>query len=211
MALAMLAALTLVALWQVRGAAAANALAVALVPAALSRLFPVADGRPLVLGLGRAAWVAAVLLNPLTMIAIGAAGARAVEFASGSARPTVIADGPGTCRRAADYAPLRALAPGRVLGFIDAGPFVLMETPHAVLAAPYHRNIAGNTAMLDTFLSPPDAARLIGSWRRLHRVLPRRTRAVQLCGRCASRAGGSPGAGRGARISLSASPRRGLR
>jgi hypothetical protein len=29
-----------------------------------------------------------------------------------------------------------------------------------VLAAPYHRNIQGNTAMLDAFLGAPDAARL---------------------------------------------------
>ena len=81
-------------------------------------------------------------------------------MASGAPRPVVITDGPGTCRRAADYAALKRLPPGRVLGFIDAGPFVLMETPHAVLAAPYHRNIQGNTAMLDAFLGAPDAARL---------------------------------------------------
>src|SRR5207253_2566802 len=55
-------------------------------------------------------------------------------------------------------APLARLPRGLVLGFIDAGPFVLMETRHAVLAAPYHRNIDGNAAMLDVFLAPPDAA-----------------------------------------------------
>ena len=70
----------------------------------------------------------------------------------------MIADGPGTCRRAADYAPLASLPRGLVLAFIDAGPFLLMETPHAVLAAPYHRNIAGNAAMLDIFLASPEEA-----------------------------------------------------
>ena len=75
----------------------------------------------------------------------------------------MISDGPGTCRDAADYATPRAPLPAAlVLGFIDAGPFVLMETPHRVLAAPYHRNVAGNAAMLDVFLGPPKrrAARL---------------------------------------------------
>jgi len=45
-----------------------------------------------------------------------------------------------------------------VLGFIDAGPFLLMETPHEVLAAPYHRNSKGNGAMFDVFLGPVDEA-----------------------------------------------------
>jgi hypothetical protein len=156
--LAVLAALLAVAFWQVRGAAAANALAVALVPAALVRLLPVPDGRAVFLGLGRAALIAAILVSPLALIATGALGARAVEIVTGAARPTVIADGAGTCRRAADYTPLGRLPRGLVLGFIDAGPLLLMETPHAVLAAPYHRNIRGNSAMLDVLLAPPAEA-----------------------------------------------------
>src|SRR5262249_53457440 len=47
---------------------------------------------------------------------------------------------------------------GLVLGFIDAGPFILLETPHAALAAPYHRNVKGNAAMLDVFLAAPREA-----------------------------------------------------
>ncbi len=156
--LAVLAVLAAIALWQVRGAAAANALAAALVPAALVRALPAPDGRALFLGLGRAALIAAALLNPLALIAIGAAAARGVEIATGAQRPTVIADGPGTCRRAADYAPLARLPRGLVLAFIDAGPFLLMETAHSVLAAPYHRNVKGNAAMLDVFLAAPDEA-----------------------------------------------------
>jgi hypothetical protein len=100
-----------------------------------------------------------MLLNPLTLIAIGNAAARATDMARGEPRPTLIADGAGTCRRSADYAPLAHLPRGLVLAFIDAGPFVLMETPHAVLAAPNHRNLKGNAAMFDVFLAPPgDAA-----------------------------------------------------
>ena len=96
-----------------------------------------------------------MLLNPLTLIAVGTASARAVRDRSRhAASRCVISDGPGTCRQAADYAPLARLPQGLVLGFIDAGPFMLMETPHAVLAAPYHRNVKGNAAMLDVFLGP---------------------------------------------------------
>jgi hypothetical protein len=47
---------------------------------------------------------------------------------------------------------------GRALAFIDAGPFVLLETPHVVFAAPYHRNVKGNGAMLDVFLGPTSEA-----------------------------------------------------
>ncbi|MGH8639530.1 MAG: hypothetical protein ACREUZ_20535, partial [Burkholderiales bacterium] len=83
------------------------------------------------------------------------------ERATGLRRPTVVSDGPGTCGRAIDYAPLAQLPRGRVLAFIDAGPLLLMETPHSAFAAPYHRNVAGNAAMLDVFLGRPDETRLV--------------------------------------------------
>jgi hypothetical protein len=157
--MAVLAALFIVALWQVRGAAAANGVAAALVPAALVCALPAMVGRPAYLGLSRAALIAALVLNPLALVAFGAAGARAFEAATGRQPPLLISEGPGTCRQATDYAALARLPKGLVLGFIDAGPLLLMETPHAVLAAPYHRNIRGNAAMLDLFLGSPGEAR----------------------------------------------------
>jgi hypothetical protein len=155
---AVLAVLTIVAIWQVRGAAAANAVAAALIPAALMRVFQGPNDRTIFLGLGRAVLIAAFFLNPLALLAAGAVTARALAIASDTPRRAVIADGPGTCRRTADYTPLARLPRGLVLAFIDAGPFLLMETPHAVLAAPYHRNTAGNGAMLDVFLAAPNEA-----------------------------------------------------
>jgi hypothetical protein len=47
-----------------------------------------------------------------------------------------------------------------MLAFIDSGPFILLESGHAVLAAPYHRNQAGNIAILDMFLEAPAAAKI---------------------------------------------------
>jgi hypothetical protein len=157
-ATAALAAATLLALWQVRGCAAANAIALAVVPAALVRAFPAPDGRAIFCGLGRAALIAAALINPLTLIGIGNGIVWAAERAGELRRPELITDGPGTCRTPADYMPLATLPKGIVLGFIDAGPFLLMETPHAVLAAPYHRNVTGNRAMLDVLLGRPEDA-----------------------------------------------------
>src|SRR6266545_3019204 len=155
---AVLGVLTAMALWQVRTAAAANAIAVVLVPAALVRAFEAPSGRAIFLGLGRAALAAALLANPLSLIVIGAGAARAFAAASGRERPVVIADGPGTCQRAADYAPLARLPRGAVVAFIDAGPFVLLATPHTAFAAPYHRNVTGNAVMLDIMLAPPAEA-----------------------------------------------------
>jgi hypothetical protein len=121
-------------------------------------MFPARDGHAVFLGAGRAALMAAAAINPLSLIAVGNATVWAAERMSGLHRPTVVAGGPGTCRLPSDYAPLAHLPPGLVLGFIDAGPLILMQTPHAVLAAPFHRNIAGNTAMLDVFLGAPEQA-----------------------------------------------------
>jgi hypothetical protein len=161
---AVLTALSIVAAWEVRAAAAANAVAIALVPAALVRGLQRQHGGGVFLGLGRAVLLAALLLNPLALIAVGSAATHLVESISGTQPPTVIADGPGTCRRTADYAPLARLPRGLVLAFIDAGPFLLMETPHAVLAAPYHRDVKGNAAMFDIFLgTPSDAAARIAA------------------------------------------------
>jgi hypothetical protein len=155
-ALAVLAILFAVSLWQMRGTAAANAVAAAVLPAALLRRCP--SDRPVFLGFGRAALTGALLLNPVAMIAIGSAGARALDVLGVAPRPTLISGGPAACVAASDYAPLARLPKGRVLGFIDAGPFLISETPHAAFAAPYHRNAAGNTAALDLWLGPAAAA-----------------------------------------------------
>jgi hypothetical protein len=157
--LAVLAALAALAVWQVRGSASANAIAAAMVPALLVRRMPAPNNGALFLGLGRGALIVALMINPLALVPFGAAAARLAEVASGAQHPAVLSEGPGTCRRAADYAQLAHLPRGRVLGFIDAGPFILSETPHDALAAPYHRNVKGNAAMLDVFLARPgDAA-----------------------------------------------------
>lgn len=56
---------------------------------------------------------------------------------------------------------LAALPPGRVLAPIDLGPRLLLETPHHVIAAPYHRDAAGIALSLRA--STPHAARAAGA------------------------------------------------
>jgi hypothetical protein len=97
-------------------------------------------------------------LNPVALFICGQTIARTIEALFGVHRAEVVSNGPGTCSDAADYTPLAALPPGRVLGFIDAGPLILAQTSHVVLAAPYHRNGTGNSAMLDIMLGSPEEA-----------------------------------------------------
>jgi hypothetical protein len=55
-------------------------------------------------------------------------------------------------------APLATLSPGLVLAPIDSGSHLLSETQHIVIAAPYHRNSAGNRLALEAFLASPERA-----------------------------------------------------
>ena len=152
------AAFVLVSIWELRGASGANALGAVLVPAALLKMLPASEGRTSYFGISRAALAVMLFLNPIALLALGIGAAHAVSAAAVTTQRVVTGGDAGTCQRASDYAPLAMLPPGRVLAFIDSGPFILMESRDAVLAAPYHRNQAGNIAMLDMFLDTPNNA-----------------------------------------------------
>lgn len=47
------------------------------------------------------------------------------------------------CVGAEGFAPLARLSPARIAAPVDLGPYLLLMTPHAVIGAPYHRNIDG--------------------------------------------------------------------
>jgi hypothetical protein len=144
------AAFLVVSIWQLRGTSGANALGAALVPAALLLMLPTLQGRASYFGLSRAALVVLLFLNPVALLALGNGAAHAVAAPAVTTRRILNSGDPGTCQRASDYAPLAKLSRGRVLAFIDSGPFILMKSEHAVFAAPYHRNQAGNLAMRRT-------------------------------------------------------------
>jgi hypothetical protein len=96
-----------------------------------------------------AAWTASAgMLYPLAVDALAPA-------AAGSDL------GGGSCRSSALLAQLAALPPGTVAAPIDLSVAILAGTPHRVIAAPYHRNNAGNLAALALLGSPPVQARAI--------------------------------------------------
>ncbi|WP_315762369.1 hypothetical protein [Sphingomonas sp. Y38-1Y] len=126
---------------QLRGAYAAAALAPPLVALALAR--------------ARAA-------SPLAALPVWIVGAGLVWPLAAGALP--IADPPvigPACDDAAQARAMRALPPGRVLGPVDLGPWLIAATPHHAIAAPYHRNTAGNLAAYRLFAAPPGQARAI--------------------------------------------------
>ncbi|WIY52134.1 hypothetical protein O9Z70_11725 [Devosia sp. YIM 151766] len=76
-------------------------------------------------------------------------------------------EGRMACLAPAAFADLRALPPERIMAPIDLGAHILLETPHAVVGAPYHRNQRG---LLDTFRffnGPAATARRIAEQRGL--------------------------------------------
>lgn len=65
------------------------------------------------------------------------------------------------CIRNDDFANLAAMPAARVASITNLGASILRNTPHHSLAAPYHRNVAGNLVALDLLSAVPDTARTI--------------------------------------------------
>ncbi len=145
----LLLAFLAIAAWQVRGAAAANLLASAIVAASI---FKLAGGTKL----GAKTILALFAFSSPALVLAGQAIGAGLHIAN-PARLTVYQDGPGACRRVADFAPLNRVEPGIVVSFVDNGPAILAITQHSILAAPYHRNGEANKAAFDILLGD-DAA-----------------------------------------------------
>lgn len=140
----------IVTLFQVRGAAMAAALATAPLAATIAW---VRGYRPVLI---IPAWLAAlgVVWN---IIGMQLQPANAMPDAATPAN-TMPASTAG-CDDWRTIEQLRALPAGVVVAPIDAGPYILVLTRHRVLAAPYHRNNAGNRAAYDFWLTPVAQAR----------------------------------------------------
>jgi len=128
----------LITLVQLRGAYAGAILAAP----ALAGLIAAARGRG-TLALA-CAWIASAgLLYPI---------AGAVLLRGGE--PQAAAE----CDARAVLSVLARLPRGTVAAPMDLGAYALAATPHRVLAAPYHRNAAGNRALYRLLLATPEAA-----------------------------------------------------
>lgn len=55
------------------------------------------------------------------------------------------------CEAPAAFAPLAALPPSRVIAYLIIGPQILIETPHSIVSAGYHRNEQGLRDMIRFF------------------------------------------------------------
>jgi len=74
--------------------------------------------------------------------------------------PTPVA-GKAECHSAAAIRSLDALPKSILMAPIDFGSSILADTPHSVVAAPYHRNNHGNGELVRAMLAPPHEARNI--------------------------------------------------
>lgn len=133
-----------ISVWQLRGATAGALLAAP----ALARLVGLARERNVVALAG--AWlVSAGILYPL---------------AGNAVAPPGPAPGPASCAAPDQLAALARLPRGRIAGPIDLGAWGAAATPHGFLAAPYHRNNAGNAAAFAILDGP--AGRALATARR---------------------------------------------
>jgi hypothetical protein len=100
-----------------------------------------------------AAWLLSVnMVWQLAVASVAPQRERAEQTPAGST---------GKCYGQEDYAALAALPAGTVLAISNLGSSVLRNTPHRVLAGPYHRNVAGNLATLDMLMGAPEDARTL--------------------------------------------------
>ena len=90
-------------------------------------------------------------------------GAIAV-FSHGETGPLIASGGaeqPKLCESPASIASLNAESSGLVAGSNNLGPLFLLTTGHRVLTGPYHRNVEGNLAWINSMIGTPEQARSI--------------------------------------------------
>lgn len=102
----------------------------------------------------RANAAASTLVVGLALVGtVWAAGVFACDMAVTAIRPPPSAPrvDKNVCQEKSALKRLERLSPGVVLAQIDLGPFLLLQTHHAIVAAPYHRNVEGLVASLESF------------------------------------------------------------
>ena len=150
----------LVSVWQVRGSTFSIALAVIPLSAWIAKWRQRAETSP---SRGSVLRMAAAWLISVNAIWSGAAEAASVAFASG-AKITKDASAAGadpSCQAKATFAALGRMQDTTVLAIANLGSPILVYSRHRVLAAPYHRNAAGDMLAFDALLGSEAQARSI--------------------------------------------------
>ncbi|MBI1339556.1 hypothetical protein GC169_05000 [bacterium] len=152
--------------WQVRGAFFATALALPVLGWAIARArrdWREARGAAGGSGraVGRAAVFALVLAGSLGAVWSAVGVQVQTRFAGGSNGGAVAAGtGPvAACYSGAAIASLDGLPTGLMFNPFAIGPAVLLHSRQSAVAGPYHRNVAGLTAVVTAMRSTPEAAR----------------------------------------------------
>jgi hypothetical protein len=159
--------MALVMLIQVRGARLstmpaipAAAWAIAAARARFSARPSLAAGAALLAGWLAFAGILVVLI--VTVVMRLASGGSETASASGDRRACILPSA---------FADLAQIPPERIMTPIDLGAHMLLETPHEVVAAPYHRNEAGMLDAFAFFNQPIERARAIADERSLGLVV----------------------------------------
>ncbi|MHA6730179.1 hypothetical protein [Devosia sp. A369] len=71
------------------------------------------------------------------------------------------------CLERSAYEPLAALPPSRLMSFLLIGPQLLLETPHSIVSAGYHRNEAGLADLIRFYSGSEAEARAVATERQL--------------------------------------------
>lgn len=155
---AVLLVAALVMLLQIRGARLATSLAV---PAGAAAI---AWARARWVGGRKPGWLLALLLfwAGFAGLIVGLA-ASAVDLSLSNGAPSAgqLQAGRAACRLPEAFAGLAEGPPRRIMAPIDLGAHLLLFTPHSVVGAPYHRNVAGVTDTFAFFNAPIGEAEAI--------------------------------------------------
>lgn len=131
--------------FQFRGIYVATGLVPLVAGAVIDRALTMADER----GIGAARRFAAAGLAASLVSSVWLVPAALAEILFPATPAVGDPAGARACLGDAAVAPLKALPPGTVLAPIFMGPSILLHTPHAIVAAPYHRAIPGLTAAIE--------------------------------------------------------------
>lgn len=126
---------------QVRAQAFLGALTAILAAALVARILAQSGAR---------SRIAALAFMPIAWMLAGAAMLKPEA-------PRTVAD-QAACYSDSVYAMLRRLPPSLIVVPITAEPHILLATAHRSLGGTYHRNLAGNHAMIGAMIAHPDAA-----------------------------------------------------
>ena len=92
---------------------------------------------------GRAKPAAALGLIAAWLVSGGIAVYITASLAFPSGKTDIGVSALSQCLGTDSFAPLARLSPARIAAPVDLGSYLLLMTPHTVIGAPYHRNVAG--------------------------------------------------------------------